>query len=160
MRNENMNQGGYFLGRLTDLVEAEVLRIFEELDSRGGVLGAMEANYQRSRIQEESLLYERRKQSGELPIIGVNTYLGPDREQAPTELIRSTEAEKKAQVAQVKAVGERFPEESGAALARLQAAARQGKNLFAELMEAAKYCTLGAISGALFEVGGAYRRNT
>ena len=154
-----MNQGGYFLSRLTDLVEAEVLRIFDELDARGGVLGAMEANYQRSRIQEESLLYERRKQSGEMPIIGVNTFLGPDREQAPTELIRSTEAEKNAQVAQVKAMGERFPQESRLALARLQEAARKGENLFAELMESTKYCTVGAISRALFEVGGAYRRN-
>ncbi len=162
VKNENPMQGSHFLARLTDMVETAVLRVFEELDARGGVLGAMESNYQRSRIQEESMLYERKKQSGELPIVGVNTFLKSGvREEAPVaELIRSTDEEKRDQVEQVKAYGKRFPLEGAAALERLQAAARMGGNLFGELLEAAKYCTLGAISRALFEVGGAYRRNT
>jgi methylmalonyl-CoA mutase len=122
----------------------------------------METNYQRSRIQEESMLYERRKHSGELPIVGVNTFLNPEGDGAPAspELIRSTAQEKRAQVAQVKGYAKRFPEQGAAALERLKTAARAGENLFGELLEAAKYCTLGAISKALFEVGGAYRRNT
>jgi methylmalonyl-CoA mutase len=184
VRNENPMQGSHFLAELTSMVETAVLRIFGELDARGGVLGAMEANYQRSRIQEESMLYERRKQSGESPIIGVNTYLNPAAAAAGTagtaELIRSTEEEKRDQVDQVAAYGKRFAKESGPVLERLKAAARngdgtgertggktggktgdrEGGNLFAELLEASKYCTLGAISKALFEVGGAYRRNT
>jgi methylmalonyl-CoA mutase len=162
MKNENPWQGSYFLEDLTRKVEAEVLKIFRELDARGGVLGAMESNYQRGRIQDESMLYERRKQSGELPIVGVNTFLAADGAEAPEapELIRSTAAEKKAQVAQVKAYARRFPEEAARALESLKTAARKGENVFGELMEAAKYCTLGSISKALFEVGGAYRRNT
>jgi methylmalonyl-CoA mutase len=161
LKNENPWQGSFFLEDLTRRVEAEVLAVFRELDARGGVLGAMETNYQRGRIQDESMQYERRKHSGELPIIGVNTFLASDRDVAPAagELIRSTAAEKKAQVAQVKAYARRFPEESARALESLRAAARRGDNLFGELMEAAKYCTLGAITRALFEVGGAYRRN-
>ncbi|HKP95928.1 MAG TPA: methylmalonyl-CoA mutase family protein [Fibrobacteria bacterium] len=162
VKNENPMQGSHFLTRLTSLVEEAVLRVFGELDARGGVLGAMEMNFQRSRIQEESMLYERRKQSGELPLVGVNTFLNPGgpARTAAAELIRSTEREKRDQVDQVKACAERFPAESAAALERLKSAARKGGNLFGELLEASKYCTLGAISGALFEVGGAYRRNT
>jgi isobutyryl-CoA mutase len=162
VRNENPMQGSHFLSQLTDRVEAAVLRVFEELDGRGGVLGAMEMNYQRSRIQEESMVYERRKQSGELPIVGVNTFINPRAGEAGPahELIRSTEGEKKSQVDQVKAYSRRFPKEGAEALARLKDAARKGGNVFAELLEAAKYCTLGTISQALFEVGGAYRRNT
>jgi methylmalonyl-CoA mutase len=162
VRNENPLQGSHFLTELTAMVEAAVLRIFGELDSRGGVLGAMEANYQRSRIQEESMLYERRKQSGELPIVGVNTFTNPSAQVArgPAELIRSTDEEKRDQVEQAAGYFKRFSAEAGPALERLKAAAREGGNLFGELLEAAKYCTLGAISKALFEVGGAYRRNT
>ena len=162
VKNENPMQGSYFLTQLTDLVEAAVLRVFEELDARGGVLGAMESNYQRSRIQDESMLYERQKQSGELPIIGVNTFVNPaaDGKRGAAELIRSSGTEKRDQVKQAQTFGRRFPDESAAALDRLKAAARTGGNLFDELLEAAKYCTLGAISKALFEVGGAYRRNT
>jgi methylmalonyl-CoA mutase len=162
VKSENPMQGSHFLAELTGMVEAAVLGIFGELDARGGVLGAMEANYQRSRIQEESMLYERKKQSGELPIIGVNTFLNPDAAagRGAAELIRSTDAEKRDQVEQVAAYGKRFPAEGKAALERLKEAARKGDNLFGELLEAAKYCTLGAVSGALFEVGGAYRRNT
>jgi methylmalonyl-CoA mutase len=162
LRNENPWQGSYFLEDLTRKVEAEVLAIFRELDARGGVLGAMETNYQRGRIQDESMRYERRKHSGELPIVGVNTFLGPEASagREPGELIRSTSAERKSQVAQVKAYARRFPAESAAALEALKAAARRGDNLFDALLEAAKYCTLGSISQALFQVGGAYRRNT
>ncbi len=162
VKNENPGQGSYFLTALANQVEAEVLKIFRELDARGGVLGAMETNFQRSRIQEESMLYERRKHTGELPIVGVNTFLNPVGDGAPPapELIRSTPAEKRAQVAQVKSYGKRFPDEGAAALERLKAAARKGENMFGELLEAAKFCTLGTISKALFEVGGAYRRNT
>jgi methylmalonyl-CoA mutase len=162
LKNENPWQGGFFLEDLTRRVEAEVLAVFRELDARGGVLGAMETNYQRGRIQDESMQYERRKHSGELPIIGVNAFLAPGGAGAPEarELIRSTAAEKKAQVAQVRAYARRFPAESAAVLDNLRAAARRGGNLFGDLMEAAKYCTLGSITKALFEVGGAYRRNT
>ena len=162
VRNENPLQGSHFLTELTAMVEAAVLRIFGELDARGGVLGAMEANYQRSRIQEESMLYERRKQSGELPIVGVNTFVNPSAHagRGPGELIRSSDAEKRDQVEQAAGYSQRFSAEAGPALERLKAAARKGGNLFGELLEAAKYCTLGAISKALFEVGGAYRRNT
>jgi len=162
MKNENPWQGSYFLEELTRKVETEVLKIFRELDARGGVLGAMESNYQRGRIQDESMLYERRKQSGELPIIGVNTFLDPVGGGAPgsPELIRSTDEEKQAQVVQVAAYAQRFPMEAARALENLKAAAGRGDNLFDGLMEAAKYCTLGSISGALFQVGGAYRRNT
>ena len=161
-KNENPMQGSYFITRLTKLVEDAVLKVFEALDARGGVLGAMESNFQRSRIQEESLLYERRKQSGELPIVGVNTFLNPSQPggRSAAELIRSTEVEKRSQVEQAKTWNARFPEEGAQALNRLKVAARKGGNLFAELLEAAKYCTLGSISKALFEVGGAYRRNT
>jgi methylmalonyl-CoA mutase len=162
VRNENPLQGSWFLTRLTAMVETAVLRIFEELDARGGVLGAMETNYQRSRIQEESMLYERMKQSGELPIVGVNTFLNQDAggPRAVAELIRSTDREKRSQVDQVKRYHRRFPEEGAAALSRLKDTARKGGNLFGELLETSKYCTLGDISRALFEVGGAYRRNT
>ena len=162
MKNENPWQGSYFLEDLTRQVETEVLKIFRELDARGGVLGAMESNYQRGRIQDESMLYERRKQNGETPIIGVNTFLAPEAGATPppAELIRSTEAEKRAQVAQVADYAGRFPAEAAQALESLKAAAARGDNLFGELMEAAKYCTLGSLSNALFQVGGAYRRNT
>jgi methylmalonyl-CoA mutase len=160
LKNENPFQGSYVLEVLTRKVEEEVLRIFGELDARGGVLGAMEGGYQRGRIQEESLLYERRKQSGEIPIVGVNTFLGTDPVPGSPELIRSTTEEKRFQVAQVREMAARFPEEGRAALDGLRHAAVQGGNLFESLMEAAKYCTLGALSGTLYEVGGAYRRST
>jgi methylmalonyl-CoA mutase len=161
-KNENPLQGSYFYEYLTRLVEKEVLRIFEELDARGGVMGAMETNYQRSRIQEESLLYERKKHSGELPIIGVNTFQNPRGSNGKShgELIRSTDAEKKFQVAQIEELKRRFPNESAKALDNLKRAAVKGGNLFGELMETAKVCSLGAISNALFVVGGAYRRSS
>ena len=161
MKNENPLQGAYVIDRLTDLVEEAVMKEFEALDARGGVLGAMETMYQRGKIQEESLYYEQKKHSGELPIVGVNTYL-PENQEAlvqETELIRSTDGEKKLQVAQIADLQARFGPERDAALARLKDVAKTGGNVFGELMETVKVASLGSISQALFEVGGAYRRS-
>jgi len=161
MKNENPLQGSYAISRLTDIVEEAVLKAFEALDARGGVLGAMETMYQRSQIQEESLYYEERKHSGELPIIGVNTFLpdNGDNMVQETALIRSTDDEKQIQIDAVADLSARFEDERPAALARLKEVARKGDNVFEELMEAVKVCSLGSITEALFEVGGAYRRS-
>jgi isobutyryl-CoA mutase len=160
-KNENPLQGSFFLDYMTDLVEAAVLEEFESLDARGGVLGAMETMYQRGKIQDESLYYEHKKHSGELPIVGVNTYLVKDGAEVikETALIRSTDDEKQLQIEEVRGLQERFGEERAAALVELKRAAKENENLFAALMEAAKVCSLGSISNALYEVGGAYRRN-
>lgn len=158
--NENPLQGSFIIETLTDLVEEEVYREFERIDERGGVLGAMETMYQRSKIQEESLLYERRKHDGTLPIIGVNTFLSPTetpRDQAPL-LIRSTEEEKQIQIEGLKSFHERHAAEAPGILERLQDAARRGENTFAVLMEAVRCCSLGQITKAFYEVGGRYRR--
>ena len=161
MRNENPWQGSWFLERLTDLVEEAVLDEFERLTERGGVLGAMEVMYQRGKIQEESMLYEQQKHSGALPIIGVNTFLPEVAPEGVVEvaLIRATEDEKRAQIDGVAAFQGRNAERSAEALARLQRVATDGGNVFAELMETVKSCTLGQITQALFEVGGQYRRS-
>ena len=154
-------QGSAIIERLTDIVEEAVLKEFEALDARGGVLGAMETMYQRAKIQEESMYYEERKHSGEMPIIGVNTFL-PDNAAdmvKETALIRSSDDEKQSQLVAVAALHHRFAAEREPALARLQAAARSGGNVFAELMEAVKVSSLGSITDALFDVGGAYRRS-
>jgi methylmalonyl-CoA mutase len=161
-RIQNPLQGAYAIEYLTDLVEEAVYREFERLSERGGVLGAMETMYQRGRIQDESLYYESRKHDGSLPIVGVNTFLGDQGgqgENVPVELIRSTDEEKRDQVAGTLDFRETHAEESPAALARLAEVAAQGGNTFAELMEAVKVCTLGQITRALYEVGGQYRRN-
>ena len=160
-RNENPFQGAYFLEELTDLVEEAVLKEFESLDRRGGVLGAMETMYQRSKIQEESMHYEGLKASGEIPIIGVNTYLNPDGAgvMGETELIRSTEQEKQTQLDGLTGVHTLNEPQASLALAQLKKQAQQGANLFEELMETTKTCTLGQISDALYSVGGAYRRS-
>jgi len=159
--NENPLQGSFIVDELTDLVEEAVLTEFRRISDRGGVLGAMERMYQRSRIQEESLLYETRKHTGELPIIGVNTFL--DAKGSPTilprEVIRATETEKQYAIASRRAFQERNADRSGAALARLQEVALSGDNIFDALMDTVKVCTLGEISRALYEVGGRYRRN-
>jgi methylmalonyl-CoA mutase len=159
--NENPLQGAYVIEALTDLVEEAVLQEFERIAARGGVLGAMETLYQRGRIQEESLLYETRKDSGEIPIVGVNTFENPNPEPAPEprELARSSDAEKRAQLANLRAFQARHAERAPAALARLQAVARAGDNVFAELMETVKVASLEQIADALFEVGGRYRRS-
>ena len=159
--NENVNQGAFIIEELTDLVEEAVLCEFERISERGGVLGAMETGYQRGKIQEESLLYETRKHDGTLPIVGVNTFL--DSETAvtapPRQLQRSTAKEKDSQIKNLAAFKKRHAKESDAALARLKYTATGGGNVFAELMEAVQYCSLGQITDALFEAGGQYRRN-
>ena len=160
-QNQNSLQGSYLIEELTDRVEQAVLQEFERLSERGGVLGAMETVYQRGRIQEESLHYESLKHSGELPIIGINTFEGPDEDDAlgDRELMRSTEEERQAQVANLRAFQARHAAESAPALRRLEDVARRGDNVFAELMNTVKVASLGQISEALFEVGGRYRRS-
>jgi methylmalonyl-CoA mutase len=160
-KNENPNQGSFLIEELTDLVEEAVLAEFDRLTERGGVLGAMERMYQRNKIQEESLHYESMKHSGELPIVGVNTFL--DKKGSPTllpgEVIRSTTAEKEMQISNLRAFKKRNEHRSADSLKRLQHAAVKNENLFAELMDTVKYCTLGQITHALYEVGGQYRRS-
>jgi isobutyryl-CoA mutase len=159
---QNPWQGSFAIEYLTDLVEEAVYKEFEALSERGGVLGAMETMYQRGKIQEESLYYETRKHDGSLPLIGVNTFLSDadgDEEHKGAELIRSSEEEKQDQVAAVRAFQARNVDRAPAALARLQQAAASGANVFAELMECVKVCSLGQISHALYQVGGQYRRN-
>lgn len=158
-KNENPVQGSFIIEELTDLVEEAVLLEFDRITERGGVLGAMETMYQRSRIQEESLHYETLKHSGEYPIIGVNTFLSSKGSPTilPAEVIRATEQEKQAQIHTLRALHRQF--DSKAMLKVLQQKAVAGDNIFEELMEVCKYCSLGQITNALFEVGGQYRRN-
>ena len=159
--NENPLQGAFIIEELTDLVEEAVLAEFDRITERGGVLGAMETMYQRGKIQEESLHYEHLKHSGELPIIGVNTFLSDEGSPTilPNEVIRATKAEKEAQIANVHALIHHDPDASSAALQDLQQAAAQNENIFARLMEAAKVSSLGQITHAMYKVGGQYRRN-
>ncbi|WDL99324.1 methylmalonyl-CoA mutase family protein [Alicyclobacillus sp. ALC3] len=164
MKNENPLQGAFIVEELTDLVEQAVLEEFLRINDRGGVLGAMETQYQRSKIQEESLYYEHLKHSGDLPIIGVNTYLNPatladDYQPPKLELARATKEEKEEQIANLRAFQNAHADESEVALARLKEVARSGGNLFAELMETVRVASLGQITHALYEVGGQYRRN-
>jgi len=160
-KNENPLQGSFIIEELTVLVEEAVLMEFDRLSERGGVLGAMETMYQRGKIQEEALYYESLKHSGELPIIGVNTFLSDEGSPTilPREVIRATEAEKVFQISQVEALHERQPEKSAAALKDLQDTAVHNENMFESLMEAVKVCSLGQITQAMYEVGGQYRRN-
>jgi len=161
-QNQNPWQGSFVIERLTELVEEAVYREFESLSERGGVLGAMETMYQRGKIQEESLYYEHKKHDGSLPIVGVNTFLpehGSHDEIRNAELIRSTEEEKAAQVVAVRDYNDAHGAAQGPALAKLQATAAAGGNVFAELMESVKSASLGRISRALYAVGGQYRRN-
>ena len=160
-KNENPIQGSFIIEELTDLVEEAVMIEFDSITERGGVLGAMETMYQRGKIQEESLYYETLKHSGELPLIGVNTFLSSEGSPTilPKEVIRATEAEKKYQIKMVNELKKRNGSEANQQLANLQKIAVQNGNLFDALMEACKYCSLGQITEALFEVGGQYRRN-
>jgi len=160
-KNENPLQGSFIVEELTDLVEEAVLAEFDRLTERGGVLGAMENMYQRSRIQEESLLYEKLKDSGALPIIGVNTFLSPEGSPfvTPEEVVRSTPEIRERQIANVAAIHERNEKAAAEALRALQQTAIEGGNTFTAMMEAAKVCTLGQLSHALYAVGGRYRRN-
>jgi isobutyryl-CoA mutase len=162
-KNENMNQGSFIIEDLTDLVEEAVLAEFDRITERGGVLGAMETGYQRSRIQEESMYYERLKHAGDYPIIGVNTFRNPDADfdqlNATLELSRASDGDKQEQLRRLAAFQQRHRDEAPQALERLKQVALSGGNLFAELMHTVRYCSLGQITGALYEVGGQYRRN-
>lgn len=160
-KNENPLQGAFIIEELTDLVEEAVLMEFERLTERGGVLGAMERMYQRSKIQDESMYYEQLKHSGDYPIVGVNTFLSDDGSPTivPDEVIRSTDEEQQRQIANLHRLWAVNEGKSADALKMLQEAALRNENAFAALMEAVKYCSLGQITKALFEVGGQYRRN-
>ncbi|MFE7795989.1 fused isobutyryl-CoA mutase/GTPase IcmF [Nocardia sp. NPDC057440] len=158
--NENPLQGSFIIDELTDLVEEAVLTEFERISERGGVLGAMETGYQRGRIQDESMLYERRKHDGSLPIVGVNTFRNPHGEpHRELELARGTETEKTSQLDRVREFQQRHRDEAHDALARLDAVARTDDNIFEVLMDAARVCTLQQITDTFFTVGGQYRRN-
>lgn len=162
-KNENPYQGSFIVEELTDLVEEAVLVEFDRITERGGVLGAMETGYQRSKIQEESMYYERLKHSGEYPIIGVNTFRNPnsnfDQQNATLELARSTDEEKNEQIERLAAFHAKHEADSPAALDRLKEVALSGGNIFSELLETVKHCSLGQITNAMYEVGGQYRRN-
>jgi isobutyryl-CoA mutase len=160
-KNENPNQGAFIIDELTELVEEAVLAEFERIAERGGVLGAMETGYQRGKIQDESMHYEMQKHTGELPIIGVNTFRNPKGDATPKklELARSTDEEKQSQLKRLHAFHEQHAGASGPMLSQLQRAVIQNENVFAVLMDAVRVCSLGQITQALFEVGGEYRRN-
>jgi methylmalonyl-CoA mutase len=159
-KNQNPNQGAFIIDELTELVEEAVLKEFERISERGGVLGAMETGYQRSKIQEESLLYEAKKHDGSLPIIGVNQFQSTDKSAAlKPQLARSTEEEKQSQLSRLADFHERNKDKVESAIKAVQYAASNNENVFAALMEAVKYCSLGQLTHALFDVGGKYRRN-
>ena len=164
LQNENPLQGSHVADWLTDSVEEEILKIFEEMHRRGGVLGALEVNYQRNRIQDESMIYEHRKHSGELPIIGVNTFEeGVDNslsvEEFDIEVTRSDKEERMMVIDRNKAFKETHAKEAEEGLARLKKVAREGGNLFEVMMDIVEYCTVGQVTQALFETGGKFRRN-
>jgi isobutyryl-CoA mutase len=160
-KNENPSQGSFIIDELTELVEEAVLSEFERISERGGVLGAMETGYQRGKIQDESMHYEMLKHTGELPIIGVNTFRNPHGDPIPEtlELARSTEEEKQSQLQRLADFQERHKTQAPAMLERLQKAVIDNANVFEVLMDAVRVCSLGQITNALFEVGGQYRRN-
>jgi isobutyryl-CoA mutase len=160
-KNENPNQGSFIIDELTDLVEEAVLKEFDAIADRGGVLGAMETGYQRGKIQEESLFYERQKHDGSYPIIGVNTFRNPNSESAPAviELARSTDAEKQSQLKRLESFKDSHAEQSQALLERLRRTVIDNGNTFEVLMEAVRGCSLGQITHTLYDVGGRYRRN-
>lgn len=159
-KNENPNQGAFIIDELTDLVEEAVLKEFEAITSRGGVLGAMETGYQRGKIQEESLYYEHKKHDGSYPLIGVNTFLNPKGSaQQEIELARSTDEEKQSQIHRLRDFHQRNAEPAKEMLAKLKQTVIEDGNVFAVLVDAVKYCSLGQISNALYEVGGQYRRS-
>lgn len=163
-KNENPLQGAFIIDELTDLVEEAVMEEFLRINDRGGVLGAMETQYQRSKIQEESMYYEELKHSGQLPIIGVNTYINPRTQEAgyvppKVELARASKEEKEQQIRTLREFQEKHKADAPEALKRLQQVAQAGGNIFAELMETVKFASLGQITRALYEVGGKYRRN-
>ncbi len=160
-RNENPNQGSFIIDELTDLVEEAVLKEFDAIAARGGVLGAMETGYQRGKIQDESLFYEHKKHDGSYPIIGVNTFRNPHGDAVPEtiELARSSDAEKQSQLERLRDFQARNAAEAPAVLERLRRTVIENGNTFDVLMEAVRSCSLGQITGTLYEVGGRYRRN-
>jgi methylmalonyl-CoA mutase len=160
-RNENPNQGSFIIDELTDLVEEAVLKEFDAIAARGGVLGAMETGYQRGKIQDESLFYEHKKHDGSYPIIGVNTFRNPhgDTVSESIELARSSDAEKQSQLERLRDFQARNAADAPAALERLRRTVIENGNTFEVLMEAVRSCSLGQITGTLYEVGGRYRRN-
>jgi methylmalonyl-CoA mutase len=160
-KNENPLQGSFIIEELTELVEEAVLSEFDRITERGGVLGAMETMYQRSKIQEESLYYETLKHTGEYPIIGVNTFLSSKGSPTiiPSEVIRATEEEKQYQISMLEALYDFKKDDTAKTIRDVQLAAIHNKNVFETLMEACKHSSLGQITNALFEVGGQYRRN-
>jgi methylmalonyl-CoA mutase len=161
-KNENPNQGSFFFDELTDLVQEAVLAEFERISDRGGVLGAMETGYQRGKIQDESLYYEHQKHSGELPLVGINTFLNPnppDEEKTTVALSRSSTEEKNDQLTRLRDFQSRHAASAPSMLEKLKRTALDGGNIFAALMDAVEHCSLGQITRALFEVGGQYRRN-
>jgi methylmalonyl-CoA mutase len=160
-KNENPLQGSFIIEELTNLVEEAVLLEFDRITERGGVLGAMETMYQRGKIQDESLYYETLKHNGEYPIIGVNTFLSSKGSPTiiPSEVIRATSAEKEYQITMLKQLHKANAEHSANLISQLQETAIQNGNMFESLMETTKYCSLGQITNALFDVGGQYRRN-
>ena len=167
LKNENPLQGSFVSEWLTDNVEEQILQIFEEMNRRGGVLGSLEVNYQRNRIQDESMLYEHKKHDGSLPIIGVNTFTDPGASVLSADtaddfdlnVTRSDDAEKKMVIERNKAFKETNADKSAAGLIKLKDAARKGENIFSVLMEIVDYCSVGQVTEALFEVGGKFRRN-
>ena len=160
-KNENPNQGSFIIDELTDLVEEAVLKEFESISARGGVLGAMETGYQRGKIQEESMLYEHRKHDGSYPIVGVNTFRNPSGDSTPPkiELIRSSGDEKQSQLKRLRDFQRRNAQAAPAMLERLRAAVVKNENVFEVLMDAVRVCSLGQITHELFDVGGQYRRS-
>ena len=160
-KNENPIQGSFIIEELTDLVEEAVLCEFDRITERGGVLGAMETMYQRSKIQEESLHYEHLKHTGEYPVIGVNTFLNKKGSPTiiPNEVIRATEKEKKYQISMINNLKKGNKDENSILINKLQQGTINNNNIFKLLMDISKKCSLGDITNALFEVGGEYRRN-
>ena len=164
LRNENPLQGSFVADYLTDEVEEKVLRIFEEMHSRGGVLGALEVNYQRNRIQDEGMLYEHRKHTGETPIVGVNTFTDedsatPSADDFDLDVTRSDEEEKMKVIARNAEFREAHSKEAAEGLSKLKNTAREGGNLFEVMMEIVEHCSVGQVTQALFESGGKFRRN-
>ena len=163
-KNENPTQGSYFIDEMTELLEEAVLEEFKRINERGGVLGAMETQYQRSKIQEESMFYEHLKHSGELPIIGVNTFINPKTQAAgyipeKIEMARASNSEKSEQLTNVRHFQKLHAPEAEKQLKNLKAAALGGENIFAALLKASRHCSLFQMSAALYEAGGQYRRN-
>ncbi|MEO8806658.1 MAG: methylmalonyl-CoA mutase family protein, partial [Burkholderiaceae bacterium] len=160
-KNENPNQGAFIIDELTELVEEAVLKEFEKIAERGGVLGAMETGYQRGQIQEESMHYEMLKHTGEYPIVGVNTFRNPHGDLVPEhiELARSTDDEKQSQLKRLEDFHRRHAGDAPAMLQRLQQTVIDNRNVFEVLIDAVRVCSLGQITEALFQVGGQYRRS-